>query len=381
MDLNDLDKMSGATISRYDVLSRTPSMLDEMAKSAMALTSIYDNIRRTEEAMAAAVRSVMPPVGLMRIMEPMQSLAAGLSNTISSLNPGLSTIYEGFGATHRQIGLDALYTLNSRFLDDSVGLAAIIEAQSAPWAQTASTLSGVLTSYHAASLEGISALHRTFQSWQTTFEWADAMRGYAHWEPPSLAHFGPLCRYLAIKSWLVSCDVLLELDLDSYNLHKPADREEIMARLCHYYRLHLDEIESEIATNYPKHRRQIASAFAAHRPGDFAGSIPVMFTVAEAIADNIWQASFFCFRRHRKVIVNRLGPRPHRTERPWLLPLYECGGLRKHSERLRPTDRTLNRHAVEHGLRGDLDTEPNALRCVALLDYLHSLAADFQPTP
>ncbi len=392
MDLNNLETVAGGPLATRaasvdGLLGNTrrdlSATLGGVAESVRALNSVYDSIRQTEELMAAVRRYTEPLAGMTQAINSLNGMTASLYGSVPSLNQTLRDIHANCTASLApwQSGLDGIRTLTSQFYDASIGISSIIEAQCAPWVRTAAVLSDTLTTHHMRVMGTAAAIHQAFQSWRTTFDWVEGLRGYAGWEPPSIAHFGPLCRYLSNQSWLVSCEVLLELNLDHYDWHLRDEREEIMVRLSDYYRSHLDEIETELAANYPGHGRQIASAFNSHRRGDFAGSIPCMFTIAEAIARARWQAPFFCFRRQRKIVMQRLGPLRNRSEQPYLIPLYYRGGLRRNSDLLQPTDFTLSRHAVDHGSRGDMDTETNSLRCIALLDYLHSLATDFQPMP
>ena len=312
-----------------------------------------ERLRREDDAVSRAARFAMGIAAMERQMVASYAEAArGVEAYASTLRPG------------------------------HLGLNGILQSRRAPWVSASSALNRASTPFHAGIVDAATAIHQAFRSWQTAFDWADRLRGYVHWEAPSIAHFGPLCRYLSNQSWLVSCEVLLVLNLDHYDWHRREQREEIMARLCDHYHAYLNEIESELAAHYPGHGHQIASAFNNHRRQDFASSIPCMFTIAEAIARARWQAPYFCFWQQRQIVVDRLGPLRDRPEQPYLIPLYYRGGLRRNSNLVQPTDLTLNRHAVDHGSRGDMDTEANSLRCVALLDYLHSLAADFQqPLP
>lgn len=149
--------------------------------------------------------------------------------------------------------------------------------------------------------------------------------------------------------------------------------DEAGEMLCAHYESRLDDIEKKVSEKCPARANILASAFKAHRQGDFNLSIPVFFTQIDGVCKELCDHYFFMKERG--------------TGRPQTASYVEEGDRKDFmlavlsplttslpvamSEKERGAGATeLNRHRVMHGESLDYGTRANSLKAISLLNYL-----------
>ncbi len=149
--------------------------------------------------------------------------------------------------------------------------------------------------------------------------------------------------------------------------------------LCAHYGSRLDDIEKKVSEKCPGRAKILASAFKAHRQGDFNLSIPVFFTQIDGVCKELCERYFFMKERG--------------TGRPQTASYVEEGDRKDFmlavlsplttslpvamSEKERGAGATeLNRHKVMHGESLDYGTRVNGLKTISLLNYLAGVLRD-----
>lgn len=141
---------------------------------------------------------------------------------------------------------------------------------------------------------------------------------------------------------------------------------EVEAGLVRHFDGELDEIETQLCRNSPARERILRSAFAAHRRGDFAASIPLMLAQADGICRDYTGAHLFSRRERLEAWI--------KAGKPSLL-MYFAALVERTPMNAPERDRAdkpekFNRHAIMHGELTDYDTASNGARAVSLLVYI-----------
>jgi hypothetical protein len=205
---------------------------------------------------------------------------------------------------------------------------------------------------------------------------ADQFLRHAEWlqsiTQPSYDFFAELDSYLIKEGWYLPVD--LDLKFDLADLYDEEDFQTLEETLRDFFRARLTEAEALITAAYPHRAHIIKDAFEAHRGGKYTLSIPTFLTQADGISDELWQEYFFR-RQSSNRQINRL-METHDLSPTVCRHLLRPGQLREPFSRgAQPP--VLNRHAILHGASTNYHTEPNSLRCIALLEFLMSLAPVF----
>ena len=178
---------------------------------------------------------------------------------------------------------------------------------------------------------------------------------------------------LGKHGWYLDVDMSLP-DIWRFEKTLLNDRiDEAGEMLCAHYESRLDDIEKMVSEKCPTRANILASAFKAHRQGDFNLSIPVFFTQIDGVCKELCDRYFFMKERG--------------TGRPQTASYVEEGDRKDFmlavlspltaslpvamSEKERGADSSeLNRHKVMHGESLDYGTRANGLKVISLLNYV-----------
>jgi uncharacterized protein YukE len=146
---------------------------------------------------------------------------------------------------------------------------------------------------------------------------------------------------------------------------------EAEAELIDHYQGRLAEIETSIIERFPERERFIRSAFAAHRGGDYAASIPLMLAQTDGICKDATDECLFTKYQGKPgtaKYVDRLAADTFRAALLSPLTLRLPMAASEHDRE--PNFRGLNRHIVLHGESLDYDSKTNATKAVSLIHYV-----------
>jgi len=141
-------------------------------------------------------------------------------------------------------------------------------------------------------------------------------------------------------------------------------------RIAQWVRDRVDQVEADLAFEFPDRRAILANAFAAHREGTFNLSVPVFLAQADGIwlercGHNLFDGDISATvaaalgDRVRDGVIDRL--LRTLTSREWKLRRSKGGRG--------PSFSDLNRHQVLHGEATDYGTEENSLKAIAMLHF------------
>ena len=183
-----------------------------------------------------------------------------------------------------------------------------------------------------------------------------------------------LLSWLAGRSWYFGMDMPLSNIGQLARVAHSGDNETVDKTLADWHRRHAKTIISRIYKCFPVRKPVLTAALTAHEAGDYLLSIPAFLTQADGIAYDYLTENFFCNGLWRKRLREFM-QEAHLTELSYVMmsPLNEPGLLRTPTYQLNETEGILNRHQILHGLTCEYGTEINSLKCIGLLDYLHSV--------
>ena len=159
--------------------------------------------------------------------------------------------------------------------------------------------------------------------------------------------------------------------------------EDAQNALCSFYRERLASTEEALKKSHPRRAAILTHAFAAHRDGAYALSIPVFLAQADGICQE--KVGVQLFKRENNMPVVAAMVREVMTDsindiifHQLTVPLPISANATERKQSSPP----LNRHAVLHGEALDYDTEPNSYRSISLLRYVSWAVEDFKkPSP
>ena len=186
--------------------------------------------------------------------------------------------------------------------------------------------------------------------------------------------FAFLMSELAGRSWYFGMEMTLPNMMRLARCARSGDFESIDVLLMNWHQRHAEAIIKNIAKRFPARRQVLTAAFTAHEAANYPLAIPVFLAQADGIAHDYLSESFFRTRAWKRRLEEFM-KEASLTEfsSVMALPLREAGLLRVPTEHIEQTGGVLNRHQILHGLTCDYGTEINSLKCIGLLDYLHSV--------
>jgi hypothetical protein len=192
--------------------------------------------------------------------------------------------------------------------------------------------------------------------------------------------------YLIDRGWFVTMDLPLGWFIAIEESRLAGRHDKADDAMCEFARRQVDDTERRLRERLPDRTAILADAFAAHREGRYALSIPVMLAQADGIGREILGVprQFFSPKKRSDALKDRLAAFElfGRSYTPWGVFADMLGQLDRKVSLEEDTDQRdarrltddwfgpLNRHGVLHGLDTDYPNEANSLRCVLLLRYL-----------
>ena len=154
------------------------------------------------------------------------------------------------------------------------------------------------------------------------------------------------------------------------------EEQEAQEWLIGYFRERLDEIEKALIERHPQRAAVIAEAFAAHREGRYALSIPVLLAQADGVIHDKHRRQLFSKKSsaNLKEVLDNL---PDDDTRAIFMAAF-CVDipLTQNTDKLPASFDGLNRHAVLHGTDPAYGTEVNSLRAVSVLNMASFFVAE-----
>lgn len=178
---------------------------------------------------------------------------------------------------------------------------------------------------------------------------------------------------MARAGWYPDEDLLESRLLEVEEILDKGGQEALDACMVDYLRGALDGVEEAVVSAHPQRARFLRRAFAAHRNGDYALSIPALLAQIDGICADITHQQLFsgngAGRYSQGLDIGAI-------ERAYLTPLHQQSGtplFHSAREREQATGKFLNRHAVLHGESLDYDSEEMGLRAISLLAFVSAV--------
>ncbi|MFH1219038.1 MAG: hypothetical protein V1694_01115 [Candidatus Eisenbacteria bacterium] len=156
-----------------------------------------------------------------------------------------------------------------------------------------------------------------------------------------------------------------------------SDGAEVDRHLCRVFTRELASIEERLTKAHPGRARILSQAFAAHRDGRYALSVPVFLAQADGLCYEKTEGHLYNARALLRLLDEFAAAGGDRFAEAALAPfapeLPISANQRARSTMAVAGRRIVgpNRHLVLHGVDTDYDTEENSLRAVAWLQYVN----------
>jgi hypothetical protein len=201
-----------------------------------------------------------------------------------------------------------------------------------------------------------------FQQWRSLLE--DFSRQMAEMPARLRAQLAVLMQ----RGWCLDPEMPHTWGEDLVEAIKGGEEEEAQQWLIGYFRKRLDEIEQALVKRHPQRAELIAAAFAAHREGRYALSIPVLLAQADGVIHDKHRRQLFSKKSsaNLKGVLDNLPDDD--TRAIFMAAFYVDIPLTQNTNKLPASFDGLNRHAVLHGTDPSYGTEVNSLRAVSLLN-------------
>lgn len=178
------------------------------------------------------------------------------------------------------------------------------------------------------------------------------------------------------RGWCLDPEMPHTWGVDLVDTIQEGEEEEAQQWLVEYFRKRLEEIEQELVERHPQRAAIIAEAFAAHREGRYALSIPVMLAQAEGVVHDKHQRQLFS-KKNNTNLKDVLDSLPDEDTRAIFMSVFFADiPLTRNTKDLPTNFDGLNRHAVLHGLDPKYGTEVNGLRAVSILNLASYLVME-----
>ncbi|QQL44055.1 hypothetical protein [Sulfuriroseicoccus oceanibius] len=155
------------------------------------------------------------------------------------------------------------------------------------------------------------------------------------------------------------------------HLFSNGDAEQGHEAMCRHFSDVLDGVEEDLVKRNPRRAEILTKAFRAHRDQDYELSVPVFLAQADGIASEMLGVSVYTRhsskRKKMAEAIEQLDPKG--LEDPMLrlvigdLPITASTTSEEYS------DKSLNRHAIIHGIDVSYGTKLNSYRALSWLQY------------
>jgi hypothetical protein len=146
---------------------------------------------------------------------------------------------------------------------------------------------------------------------------------------------------------------------------------DVEKALIEHFESQLDEIENSFNTQFPHRSHIIASAFKAHRDGEYFLSIPVLLAQTDGICKEVVDQYLF-MKKDKKprtaIYVEQVAADTYKAA--ILSPLAASTPIGASEHEREEGFNLLNRHMVLHGESLDYGSQVNGLKAISLINYV-----------
>jgi len=176
---------------------------------------------------------------------------------------------------------------------------------------------------------------------------------------------------LGAHGWYLDLDMPIPSLWELRNALAEGDTTEAENALARYFENRVDDIEKSIINRFPHRKELVSSAFSAHRSGNYALSIPVLFAQTDGICKEVAKQYFFRKYDGRPQTARFVEEVASDTLRAALLsPLAEDLPIATSELKRSAGWSELNRHMVMHGESLDYGSKVNGLKAISLINYV-----------
>lgn len=177
---------------------------------------------------------------------------------------------------------------------------------------------------------------------------------------------------LADNGWYLDPDLSLPDMFELAEKFTSGSLDDANSALCNHFDGRASEIGLCLISQLPERSRLFASAFEAHRRGEYALSIPVFLAQADGVCHKITGVQLYSKNRNGipKLADVLLTPDISKLTASMLTPIIEPSPITASSKSREGMTNILNRHAVLHGESTDYDNRLNSCRAISLLVYV-----------
>jgi hypothetical protein len=172
----------------------------------------------------------------------------------------------------------------------------------------------------------------------------------------------------------------LELPLDAHKLLK-LNYHDFNKVLTEFYEQYQEDMCDKIITQYPHRKKILVKAYQAHRKKDYELSIPVMFTQADGISEELFSEKLFSKNNKRLATEQQkqiLFDENDFIDKCFCIQLATIGQL---NENYNPTTykecKKFNRHTVLHGKDINYAKKINSIKCLVMLNFLAEIKENY----
>ena len=141
-----------------------------------------------------------------------------------------------------------------------------------------------------------------------------------------------------------------------------------------YLQHHLEPVENDIMSVFPKRAQILSAAFRAHSQKTFTLSVPAFLAQADGVCSELLGVGVYSRSKRVPKTASAVEQFKHDELLSSLLePLRVAGALNAYEDERHQYPDVLNRHEVLHGKSLDYATELNSFRAISLLSYLCSV--------
>lgn len=176
---------------------------------------------------------------------------------------------------------------------------------------------------------------------------------------------------LAQHGWYLDFNMPLSTLWEIKNAISSGEIIEVEESLVEYFESQLDEIESSFSAQFPHRSHIIASAFKAHRDGEYFLSIPVLLAQTDGICKEVVDQYLF-IKKDKKprtaIYVEQVAADTYKAA--LLSPLAASIPIGASEHEREEGFNLLNRHMVLHGESLDYGSQVNGLKAISLVNYV-----------
>lgn len=176
---------------------------------------------------------------------------------------------------------------------------------------------------------------------------------------------------LAQYGWYLDFNMPLPSLWDIKEAISSGEIDEVEEALIEYFESQLDEIEHFFSAQFPHRSHIIASAFKAHRNGDYFLSIPVLLAQTDGICKEVVDQYLF-MKKDKKprtaMYVEQIAADTYKAA--LLSPLAASTPIGASEHEREEGFNLLNRHMVLHGESLDYGSKINSLKAISLVNYV-----------